>query len=363
MKLSITKGTFLDGLKDVQSVIPAKAVNQMMQNVLLEAADGKLVLTTTDLDMTVRREVKCEVEEPGATTLPAKTLFSAIAKATDGIVNVSADENDIAVVNAARSRYRFTGKPMVNFPRIALEEENYQYTVEKAVLHEMIRKVAYAVSQDETRRPLRGVLFSFKDQKLTMVATNGKRMAMVEQELEFPAGTDRDVIVPAKAINEINKSLEGEGEVKIVLRNTNIAFELEGMTIYSKLIDDKYPNYRLVIPTNVPNEVKLDRQEFINAIERVSVFGNDRSASLTFEGNTLFVRSSSSDIGELNDELSIKYLGEKIEVSFDPAYLLDPLKAIDDDEITIKMLDGSTAAVITCSIPFLYVIMPLRTIG
>ncbi len=363
MKLSITRGTFLDGLKDVQSVIPAKTVNQMMQNVLIEAGDNKLVMTTTDLDMTVRREVACEVEEPGSTTLPAKTLFSAIGKANEGIINVTVDENDIALVNAARSRYRFTGKPTANFPRLALEDENFQYTVSKAVLHEMIRKVAYAVSQDETRRPLRGVLFSFKDQKLTMVATNGKRMAMVEQDLEFPVGTERDVIVPSKAINEINKSLEGEGDVKIVLRKTNIAFELEGITLYSKLIDDNYPNYRLVIPKNTPNEVKVDRQELINAIERVSVFGSDRSASLTFEGNTLFVRSSSSDIGDLNDELPIKYLGEKIDVSFDPGYLLDPLKAIDDDEVTIKLLDGTAAAVITCSIPFIYVIMPLRNLN
>jgi DNA polymerase-3 subunit beta len=232
----------------------------------------------------------------------------------------------------------------------------------RQTLHEMLRKTSYAASQDDTRRTLKGVLMSFKDEKLTMVATDGRRLALVEKEMEFPKNAERDIVLPAKAVQELQRSLSGEGEVRISVQASKISFSLEGVKIYSKLIEDVYPNYRQVIPSACKECIAVDRQLLLSALERVSVMTMDEAHStrLTFDANKLTVTSAASDIGEARDDVPIKYAGEKIDIMFNPNYVMDPLKAIDDDEITIELNNGSSPAVIRCSVPFLYVMMPLR---
>ena len=203
---------------------------------------------------------------------------------------------------------------------------------------------------------------SFKDAKLTMVATDGRRLALVEREMEFPKTSERDVVLPSKAVQELQRSLAGEGDVKINIQKTKISFNLGTIQIYSKLIDDAYPNYRQVIPNECQHTIVVDRQLLLDALERASVMTMDEahSTKLIFDANRLTVTSAASEIGEATDEVAIKYGGEKIEIMFNPNYVMDPLKAIDDDEVSIKLNNGHSPAVINCSIPFLYVLMPLR---
>ena len=362
MKFKITKTAFLEGLKRVQNIISGKGNIAILQNVKLSAREEGLELVTTDLDITVKSTVSCETTEPGETTLPVKLLVAAISKADEGIIEVEVDADERAVIKSGKARYKINGRPASDFPPIAEEEDNFRYTVSKAVMHEMIRKTAYATSQDDTRRALKGLLFSFKDGKLTMVATDGRRMAMVEHELEFPPMNEKDIIIPSKAVAELVRSLDSEGDAVLCVRASNVCFETENVKIYSKLIDDTYPNYRLVIPRETPNVIQVDRQAFINALERASVMSIDeaRSTVLDFSDNVLTVSSGQSEIGEVKDEVPVKYVGERIEAKFNPAYIMDCLKSIDDDEITLKISNGHTPVIITCSVPFLYVLMPLR---
>jgi DNA polymerase-3 subunit beta len=203
---------------------------------------------------------------------------------------------------------------------------------------------------------------SFKDEKLTMVATDGRRLALVEKEMEFPKSSEKDIVLPSKAVQELQRSLNGEGDVKINVQKSRISFNLGGVQIYSKLIDDAYPNYRQVIPSECAESIAVDRHLLLSALERVSVLTVDEAHStrLTFSANKLTVSSAASDIGEARDDVPIKYAGEKIDIMFNPNYVMDPLKAIDDDEVTINLNNGHSPAVIRCSIPFLYVLMPLR---
>lgn len=362
MKFKVIRSKFLDGLKSVQNIVAGKGSLPILQNVMIETSERSIKLTTTDLDISIKAEVECEVLNSGATTLPVKLLFTSMTKAAEGEIEIEVDAQERASIKAGSARFKLQGMPASEFPQLPEEGDAYSYTIPQATVREMLRKTAYAASQDDTRRMLKGVLMSFKDEKLTMVATDGRRLALVEKELEFPKEAEREIVLPSKAVAELQRSLASEGDVTIMVKKSQICFNLAGVIIYSKLMDDSYPNYKQVIPNQCDHHISIDRQLLLDALDRASVMTMDEahSTKLIFEANTLTVTSAANDIGEARDEVPIKYAGEKIETMFNPSYVMDPLKAIDDDEITIDINDGHTPAVIKCSIPFLYVLMPLR---
>ncbi len=362
MKFTILRSQFIEGLKSVQNIVASKGTLPVLQNVLIEAEGSELKMTTTDLDISIMATAQCETEEAGATTLPVKLLFNSVAKAAEGQVYVEVDENQKATITAGSAKFKLSGIAEADFPRLPQGEASHVYEMESQTLKEMLRKTAYAASQDDTRRTLKGVLMSFKDQKLTMVATDGRRLALVEKEMEFPAGSECDLVLPSKAVQELQRALTGEGKVKIAIQKSQVSFETASCKIYSKLMDDAYPNYEQVIPKSCRESIIVDRQLLLDALERASVMTMDEahSTKLIFEDNRLTVTSAANDIGSARDEVPIKYDGTRLEIMFNPNYVMDPLKAIDDDEVKIEINDGHAPAVIKCSIPFLYVLMPLR---
>ena len=362
MKFKIVRSNFIEGLKSVQNIVAGKGSLPILQNVLLEAKGSELKMTTTDLDMSIMTVCSCETVEAGSTTLPVKLLFNAMTKVAEGEVEIEVDEKERAGISAGNARYKLAGMPESEFPKLPQDEEAYSYKISQILFKEMLRKVSYAASQDDTRRTLKGVLISFKDSKLTMVATDGRRLALIENELEFPKECEKDIVLPYKAVNELQRSLGSEGEISLTIQKTQISFQMGKMKIYSKLMDEVYPNYKQVIPKETVEHIVIDRQLLLDAIDRASVMTMDEahSTKLIFENGKLTVSSAASDIGEAKDIVPIKYAGEKIEIMFNPTYVMDPLKAIDDDEVTINLNDGHSPAVIKCSIPFLYVLMPLR---
>lgn len=362
MKLKIIRSKFLDGLKTVQNIVAGKGSLPILQNVLLDASSGSLTMTTTDLDISIKATCECEVVSGGTTTLPVKLLFNLINKVAEGEVVIDIDSNERAVVTAGSTKFKLAGMPAADFPKLPESGEALSYRLPKQTFREMLRKVSYAASQDDTRRTLKGVLMSFKNQKLTMVATDGRRLALVENEIEFPKSAEKDIVLPSKAVNELQRSISGEGELEVVIRNSQISFALDNIRIYSKLIDDRYPDYEQVIPKETSQCIAVDRRLLLDALDRASVMTMDEahSTKLIFSHGKLTVTSAASDIGEASDEVVIKYAGETIEIMFNPSYVMDPLKAIDDDEVTVNLNNGHSPAVIKCSIPFLYVLMPLR---
>lgn len=362
MKFTIIRSKFLEGLKAVQNIVAGKGSQPILQNVLLEAKGNELKMMTTDLDISIRANCECEVKEEGASTLPVKVLFSAISTVAEGVVEIEIDSAEQGRLNAGNASFKIVGLPVSEFPKLPADEESYSYHLEQKKLKNMLRRVSYASSQDDTRRTLKGVLMSFKDQKLTVVATDGRRLALSEDEIEYPQSEERDIVLPAKTVVELQRSLGEEGTVEVKVQKTQISFKLENSVIYSKMIDDVYPNYRQVIPKETKETIEVDRQLLIDALGRASVMTIDEahSTKLIFEEGKLIVTSAANSVGEAKDVVPIKYAGEKIEIMFNPTYVLDPLKAIDDDEVKINLNDGHSPAVIKCSIPFLYVLMPLR---
>ena len=362
MKIKIIRSKFLEGLKKVQNIVASKGTLQIIQNVLLEAKDKQLFLTTTDLDISVRSVVPCEVLNEGATTLPVRLLVATIAKAAEGPIELETDAEDKAVISAGSAVFNIAGMNVADFPKLPQDSGSFAYVLPQMTLREMLRKTAYAASQDDTRKTLKGVLMSFRDAKLTMVATDGRRLALVEHEVEFPADAEKDIVLPTKVVAELQRALSSDGEVRTTVERSQVSFNLGDTQIYSKLLDDVYPNYRQVIPNECAEHVVVERKLLLDALDRVSVMTIDESNStrLTFEANRLTVASAAADVGAARDTVPIKYDGKTIEIVFNPQFVMDPLKAIDEDEVSIELNSGSSPAIIKCSVPFIYVMMPLR---
>lgn len=362
MKIKILRSKFLDGMKYVQNIIGSKGSLSILQNVLIETLDNKIRMTTTDLDMSIMSEVECTVIESGNTTLPVKLLFSSIAKASEGEIEIDVDAMERATIVAGSAKFRLSGMPATDYPKLPVDENAFAYKLNQNLIKEMLRKVSYAASQDDTRRTLKGVLMRFKDNKLTMVAIDGRRLALVENEIEFPKDAERDIVLPSKAVAELQRSLNDDGDLYLSVQKTQISLKMESVKMYSKLIDDVYPNYEQVIPRETSEKIEVDRILLLNALERASVMTMDEAHSikLIFDQGKLTVTSSVSDKGDAKDDVPIKYCGERIEILFNPVYVMDPLKVIDDDMITFHLNNDHSPAIIRCSIPFLYVLMPLR---
>lgn len=362
MKFKIVRSKFLESLKKVQNIVGTKGSMMIIQNVLLEAKDKQLSLTTTDLDISIRSVVACEVEVEGSTTLPAKLLVNAISKAAEGVIEIDIDANDRAQISAGSALFKLSGMSVIDFPALPEGQNAFEYVVQQNILRDMLHKTAYAASQDDTRKTLKGVLMSFRDGKLTMVATDGRRLALAESDVDFPPDENRDIILPSKVVSELQRSLSNDGEARIKIEKTQISFEMGETRLYSKLLDEIYPNYRQVIPGEMSERVVIDRQLLLSALDRVSVMSVDEAntARLTFDSNELIVSSTATEAGSARDVVPVKYDGPHIDIVFNPNYVMDPLKAIDDDEVTIELNDGSSPALLKCSTPFLYVMMPLR---
>ena len=250
MKFSISKEAFLEALQQVQHVVSSRATLPILSNVLIEASDGKLKLTTTDLDVGVSGSVDATVEKEGSTTLPVKRLVSIVAQLPASEVLVSIDSKNHASIKCGPSFFKIIGLGEEEFPPLPKFEEAKEFKMAQSVLLDALKKTSYAISTDETRYVLNGIYVSFKEGKMIFVATDGRRLAMVENDLEFPASHEMDIIIPAKAIGELQRMLGTEGDAIVRLSGNQISFEIGGSIIVSKLIEGNYPNYKQVIPGN-----------------------------------------------------------------------------------------------------------------
>ena len=229
-------------------------------------------------------------------------------------------------------------------------------------MKDALRKTAFAISTDETRYVLNGILFTFKEGKLTMVATDGRRLALVDLELEFPRGQEVDVIVPVKCVTELQRLLGDEGELKMNVGENLVGFDVNGKVLGSKLIEGNYPNYKQVIPPEAKERVTIERELLLTAVRRVSLLSSDKSNSvkLIFTKNNLEITANTPEVGEARESLAINFKGKDMSIAFNPGFLQDPLRNLTDDEVHIDLIDEMSPGVIKIGTPFLYVLMPMR---
>ncbi len=362
MKLKVSRDAIIAALNKVQSIVSTRTTLPILSNILLEAADGQLKITATDLEVSVVTTVDAEVKTAGATTLPARRTFSIFKELSASEIEIDVDDGHIASIQSGSAFFKLNGMSEEEFPPLPNVEFKYSYSIDQPVLKEMLQKTCYASSNDETRYILNGCLMSFKDEKMTMVATDGRRLALVEQEVEFPAESEMDLVVPTKTVNELVRTLGDKGTVEIRSTDKQIVFEFSDLTIISKLIDGTFPNFRQVVPSDSKERVAIERESLFAAIKRVAILTTDQSNSvkIQFSKNKIKIIASTPDIGEATEEVPIKYEGDDISMAFNPEFILDPLKVLVSDEVYFEFTDSLSPGVIKCDVPFLYVLMPMR---
>ncbi len=367
MKLTIGKEQIITGLQAVQNIVSARTTLPILSNVLLRAEGSNLELTATDLDVTISCSVEATVTRGGATTLPVKRFFGIVRELASPTIDLEVDEKQSCIITSGPSFYKIRGLAAEEFPPLPVFAEKKRVVVPQDKLRSMLRKTSFAISSDETRFVLNGIFISLKEHKVTMVATDGRRLALADEEVDIPVESDGEFIVPTKAINELNRLLGTNGEVEVRFTDNQAAFALRNekgfsVLIITKLIEGNFPNYRQVIPSETKERIALGREELLHALRRAEIMTSEKSNSvkLSFTKNNLAITANTPDIGEARESIAVNYNGPDIAVAFNPVYLMDPLKALENDEVYLELIDELSPGVLKINGPFLYVLMPMR---
>lgn len=367
MNLTISKEQLIAGLQAVQNIVSSRTTLPILSNVLLHAEGNRLRLIATDLDVTISSEVEAQVRTGGKTTVPVKRLFGIVRELGSPEIEMEVDEKNVCSIRSGASFFKINGLSIEEFPQIPVFKQEKSVTIEQAKVKGMLRKTSFAVSNDETRYVLNGIFFSLRDHKLTLVATDGRRLALSDEEIEVPENIACDFIVPAKAVNELTRLIQEKGEMNITVSENLAEFLLKDekggqIVVITKLIEGNYPNYRQVIPAESKERVALVREELLHAMRRAELMTSEKANSvrLAFTSNNLSITANSPDVGEARESIAINYKGNDMAIAFNPRYMIDPLTALPDDEVFLEFTDELSPGVLKINGPFLYVVMPMR---
>ncbi len=367
MNLTITKEQIINGLQAVQNVVSTRTTLPILSNVLIRAEKDRVEFTATDLDVTIACAVEASVKKSGAATVPVKKLFGIVRELTNSDIEIEVDERNCCSVRSGASFYKINGLSADEFPPLPKFKEEKKVILPQEKVRSMLKKTSFAISTDESRYVLNGIFISLKEHKMTLVATDGRRLALVDEEVDLSEKSQGEFIVPAKAVNELNRLLQDKGEVEIRYSDNQASFTLKddkgfSILIISKLIEGNYPNYRQVIPAEAKERIALGREEFLHALKRAEIMTSEKSNSvkLAFTKNNLAITANSPEVGEARESLAINYKGKEMAIAFNPKYMIDPLNALPNEEVFLELIDELSPGVFKINGPFLYVVMPMR---
>ena len=369
MKATIERATLLKGLSHVQSVVERRNTIPILSNVLLEAtAEGGLKLMATDLDLQINETISAAVDQPGATTVSAHTLFDIARKLPEGSqVSLAAADGKMTIM-AGRAKFQLGTLPRDDFPVIAEGELPVSFELPAETLKQIIDKTRFAISTEETRYYLNGIFWHVSDDPLPVLkaaATDGHRLARVT--MPRPDGAEKmpDVIIPRKCIAELRKLLEEiDGSVGVSLSPTKIRFDLGQALLTSKLIDGTFPDYSRVIPTGNDKILKIDPRSFEEGVDRVSTIATEktRAVKMALDRDKIILSVTSPENGTAAEEVPGEYAAMPFEIGFNSRYLLDILGQLDGDTIEVHLADAAAPTLIreNDKSSALYVLMPMR---
>jgi DNA polymerase III subunit beta len=367
MNLTIAKEQIINGLQAVQNVVGTRTTLPILSNVLIRAEKDRLEFTATDLDVTISCAVEASVKKPGAATVPVKKLFGIVRELNNPEIEIEIDDKNMCSVRSGASFYKINGLAAEEFPPLPKFKEDKKVVLPQEKIRSMMKKTSFAISTDEARYVLNGIFISLKEHKMTMVATDGRRLALVDEDVDVSEKSQGEFIIPAKAVNELNRLLQDKGDIEIRYTDNQASFTLKdekgfSILIISKLIEGNYPNYRQVIPAETKERIALSREELLHALKRAEIMTSEKSNSvkLTFGKNNLAITANSPEVGEARESLAINYKGKEMAIAFNPKYMIDPLNALPNEEVFIELIDELSPGVLKINGPFLYVVMPMR---
>ncbi|MFA5144857.1 MAG: DNA polymerase III subunit beta [Candidatus Omnitrophota bacterium] len=361
MKLKVEKDVLLNSIQTVQNVITSKAALPILSNILLETQQAGLRLTATDLDIGISCVIPVDTQEQGAITIPAKRFSDIIKELPAGSVSITTKKNNLIIIETQFCQFKIMGLAREEFPKLPEFKDREAIKLEQLGLKQILGLTSFAVSFDETRYILNGILFKIHKNNLTLVATDGKRLAIIEKKLNQEIDKDVSIIVPIKTIHELNRNLKDSGELSLILGNTQVLFDLGSVVIISRLIEGEFPDYRQVVPPVSDNKMKVDRAQFLLAIKRAALLSTPDYQAIKLEvfKNKLVVSKSTPDVGESREEAPVVYQGKEMAIGFNPNYLIDVLKNLAEDTIELELTDSEKPGVIRIN-GYTYIVLPMR---
>lgn len=365
MEVKLLKEILQKGIQTVQNAVSQKSGLPVLSNILFEASKDKLKLTATDLEIgIISKLAKIEVQEDGAISIPAKKISDIVKELPNKEIHFLVRKNNQVVMKCDKSTFKIMGLPKDEFPKVPELSDKDVLVIPQKLLKAMLNLTSFAISKDESRYILNGVLFIVTDKKLSLVATDGRRLAVISKDLPKPGGFTRKVIVPAKAVAELLKILKDEQDVNILFSENQIAFEFDETLLITRLIEGDYPNYEQVIPKPSQEKLKINKEDFYAAIKRANLFTTPDSQSVKLDilKNKIVISKVSRDGGESREELDCIYSGEELTIGFNPVYLMDALKNIGEEEINFEFAGADKRGVIRAEgSDYIYIVLPVRT--
>ena len=362
MKFSTTKDILLKGIQGVQSVIDAKAVQPILSHILVEADGESTVLTATDFNVCVMNTLPIKPAIGGAITIPAKRLAEIIRELPDGeTISLSVKKNNLVNIECEKSAFKIMGLPEDEFSKPPEFKDKNHILLQQKKLKLMLRRTSFAIGHDEIRHTLNGILFVVKPNGMRMVATDGRCLAMIEEKMQLPKTIETKFILPAKAVDELDRILaDTDDEVRLFLAEKQVMFDTGAKKLVSRLIEGDFPNYERVVPAEAKEKVVVPRAALLPAIKRVALFTSQDSMFIKIDVSRDKMTLSKSDphSGEARVELGAQYKGKELSVCFNPDYLISLLKNIDEESVSLELVDPEKPGVVRIGNEYVYVVMP-----
>jgi DNA polymerase-3 subunit beta len=370
MEISVSKNDLLKELTATQGVVERKTTIPILSNFLFEASGDKLSITATDLDLSLRTSCPAKVKKEGSCTVPARKLYDYVKLLGDGEISIKLLENHWVQIRSGRSNTKMVGMARANFPALpAFPVDAIQLPAQ--VLRQLIAKTIFSISNEESRYTLNGALMVLKPESITMVATDGHRLAHIEHGGDkLPVNGEMRVLVPKKAMSELSTLLNSTDAqtVEFAKDESTLFFRIGGRLLTSRQLTGQFPNYEAVLPRDNNKSITVHCDELSSAIQRVAQFADERSNAIRMrvEKNELRVSSSNTETGESEDSLETAYAGDSMVIGFNSQYLLDFLKVVGAGDVRFEFKDAQTAGQLRpdeasdSEYRYRYIVMPMR---
>lgn len=363
MKFTCEKNSLQNSISTVQKAVTGKSTMQILQGILLNAQDNELVLSASDKDLSIETKLTTDIFENGSIVVDAKLFGEIIRKLPNDVIQISTIGNNTVEIICQKSKFNLIYMNAEDFPELPKINENMIFKVSQNVLKNMIRGTIFATAQDETRPILTGILFEVKNNKLNLVALDGYRLALISQDVN--SENTINAVIPGKTLNEVSKILNDDDiDVNITFTPNHILFSLNETKIISRLLEGEFIQYSSIIPNEFNLKIMAKREELMSCIERASLLanqGNTNLIKLSIEDDNMVI-TSNSQLGMVREEINIILQGQPLQIAFNSKYLIDVLKIMEEEEISMEFSSSVSPCVIknkgknNCT----YLVLPVR---
>jgi DNA polymerase-3 subunit beta len=349
MNILTKKDTLLKGLKNVINIVSQRTTMPILSNILLEAENSQLTLSTTDLDISISTKLPVEVKQKGSITIHSKSFFEIIRELPNKPVEISVKQN-MVTIKSDNGVYSIVGLDKDEFPSIPADISGEKVELEFGLLKDMVERATFAVSKNDTRKELNGIFWKLVGNESTMVATDGHKLSKIKRKIEKSIKQKKEIIVPPKALEHLSRLItEGEEGRDIIISDNYIIFNFENTSLYSRLIEGPYPNYEQVIPYNNDKELAINRELLLASIRRVSIFSDFQTHQIRFDikKDQVTLSAINRDIsGEAKEEIQATLKGKELQVGYNGFYLMEILKRFGSEEVVFKLSESLVAGLV-----------------